>query len=371
MATDQRRLDWDRRHAAGDFEGAGPNPTLTATVSGMAPGRALELASGSGTNAVWLAGQGWQTTAVDWSPVGLANGRAKADAAGVQVDWQEHDLLTWAPRPSSFELVVVVYLHLPADERRAVYANAAAAVAPGGRFVIVGHDRLNATEGEGGPPDPARLFTADEIGRELTIADPGLAIERAEVVRRVPPPGRGPIDALLVLRRSGARPAGRDAPRRQSLPDLGPRGEGWVLIQLVLFALIAAAGAIGPAWSGDARMVGLALGAALVAAGGLLSFRGVLDLRENLTPFPRPLPGTRLVDTGSYGLVRHPIYSGLIVAAAGWGLVTASPVALLGAAALLIFFDLKSRREEAWLAEKLPGYAQYRSRTRKLLPWVY
>ncbi len=83
VAADQRRLDWDERHKGGDFEGEGPNPTLVAGVTGLVPGSALELASGSGTNAVWLAQQGWRTTAVDWSPVGLANGKAKADAAGV------------------------------------------------------------------------------------------------------------------------------------------------------------------------------------------------------------------------------------------------------------------------------------------------
>ncbi len=201
MAADQRRVGWDERHSAGDFEGEGPNPTLVSGVAGLTSGTALELAAGSGTNAVWLAGQGWQTTAVDWSPVGLANGRTKADAVGVEVDWIERDLFAWSPPARSFDLVVIVYLHLPPDERGPVYASAAAAVAPGGRLLIVGHDRLNATEGEGGPPDQVRLFTADEIGLELLAADPDLVVERAEVVRRLPPPGRAPIDSLLVVRR--------------------------------------------------------------------------------------------------------------------------------------------------------------------------
>jgi hypothetical protein len=69
----------------------------------------------------------------------------------------------------------------------------------------VGHDRRNATEGEGGPPDPSRLFSADEIGRELLAADADLVVERAEVVRRVPPPSRAPIDSLLVVRRPHVR----------------------------------------------------------------------------------------------------------------------------------------------------------------------
>jgi protein-S-isoprenylcysteine O-methyltransferase Ste14 len=61
----------------------------------------------------------------------------------------------------------------------------------------------------------------------------------------------------------------------------------------------------------------------------------------------------------------------LIAAAFGWGLLTASPLAIAGGAVLIAFFDLKSRREEIWLAERYTGYVAYRARTRRLLPWIY
>jgi protein-S-isoprenylcysteine O-methyltransferase Ste14 len=109
----------------------------------------------------------------------------------------------------------------------------------------------------------------------------------------------------------------------------------------------------------------------LLGAGGLFALRGLVDLRENLTPFPRPLPGARLVDTGAYRLARHPIYGGLILGALGWGLLAASPAAIVGAGVLAGFLDLKSRREEIWLADQFAGYPAYRSRTRRLIPWVY
>jgi protein-S-isoprenylcysteine O-methyltransferase Ste14 len=149
------------------------------------------------------------------------------------------------------------------------------------------------------------------------------------------------------------------------LPALGPRGEGWVVIQFVLLAAVAVSGLAGPAW------VTTVLGAVLLAAGLLLAFRGVVNLRDALTPLPHPRDGASLVDTGSYRLVRHPIYGGIIVGAAGWGLVTASPLALVGAAVLLGFFRLKSAREELWLEARYPSYAAYRARTRRLIPFVY
>jgi protein-S-isoprenylcysteine O-methyltransferase Ste14 len=155
------------------------------------------------------------------------------------------------------------------------------------------------------------------------------------------------------------------------MPALGPRGEGWVVLQFVLLALVAVAGAAGPAWDGMARVATNVLGAVFMAGGLALAFRGLVDLREALTPLPHPRDGATLVDTGSYRLVRHPIYGGIVLGAAGYGLVTASPPALAGAAVLLGFFRLKSGREEMWLEQRYPDYPAYRVRTRRMIPLVY
>ncbi len=155
------------------------------------------------------------------------------------------------------------------------------------------------------------------------------------------------------------------------LPALGANGEGWVAIQVALLGLCFAAGFLGPALAGGWRWASLAAGVIVMAGGGFLLVTGSLGLRENLTPFPRPRAGGRLVATGVYGLVRHPIYTGVVSGAVGWALVTASPAALAAAALLLAFFDLKSRREEAWLLAAYPAYAAYRRRVRKLVPFLY
>jgi protein-S-isoprenylcysteine O-methyltransferase Ste14 len=130
------------------------------------------------------------------------------------------------------------------------------------------------------------------------------------------------------------------------LPDLGPRGEGWVAIQVVLFVLLALAGSAGPAWGDPWLAIGRVVGVLLAGLGIVVAGLGFVGLRENLTAVPRPVEGGRLVDTGVYGLVRHPLGLG-------------------------VFFDLKSRREEAWLVAAYPGYAGYRRRVRKLVPLVY
>jgi protein-S-isoprenylcysteine O-methyltransferase Ste14 len=144
-----------------------------------------------------------------------------------------------------------------------------------------------------------------------------------------------------------------------------------VAIQGVLLLAVALAGRAGPAWDGTTRAASTVGGVALLGIGGLLALRGLVDLREALTPFPHPREGARLVETGVYRLARHPIYGGLVVGSAGYALVTASVVALGGAALLLAFFRLKSGREEAWLEARYPGYAAYRERTRRMIPGIY
>lgn len=155
------------------------------------------------------------------------------------------------------------------------------------------------------------------------------------------------------------------------MPSLGPRGEGWVLIQGVLLVLVAAAGlSLGPDWAGPPRFAGILAGVALIAGGVALGIRGVVDLGRAMTPLPRPRDDAALVETGAYALVRHPIYGGLILASFGWGMVRASIVAVILAAALAVFFRMKSTHEERWLEKRYPGYPEYRARTRRFIPWI-
>ena len=157
------------------------------------------------------------------------------------------------------------------------------------------------------------------------------------------------------------------------LPALGPRGEGWVAAQLVLFAVLAGAGVRDLAGRLPGEGAGwfvTSVGLAGIAFGAVVAGRGVWDLRASLSPFPRPLAGAPLVDTGAYRLIRHPIYSGLVVAALGWALVTWSGLAIAVAGLLFLLFAGKSRREEAWLAEVHPGYRAYQRRTKRLIPWL-
>ena len=106
----------------------------------------------------------------------------------------------------------------------------------------------------------------------------------------------------------------------------------------MLLVVVAAAGwSLGPDWSGLLRLAGIVLGIALISGGVALAVRGVVDLGGAMTPLPRPRDDADLVDTGAYGVVRHPIYSGLILAAFGWAIAQASVVAIAMAVLLAAF----------------------------------
>jgi protein-S-isoprenylcysteine O-methyltransferase Ste14 len=143
------------------------------------------------------------------------------------------------------------------------------------------------------------------------------------------------------------------------------------MLQLVLLGATLIAGSTGPAWAGGLRLATTVAGLGLIVAGLGVALRAVIDLRTALTPFPRPRIGALLVEHGAYRLVRHPIYAGLVLAAFGYALAMAAPLAILAAAGLVLLLDLKARREEAWLLGHHPGYEAYRRRTRRFLPGLY
>src|SRR5690349_11732816 len=110
MGTD---AEWDARYAAapdGMFSG-NVNGTLAIEVTGLAPGRALDVGCGEGADAIWLALQGWEVTGLDVSAVAVERAAAAARAAGVEVEWVAAD---FAATPlGTFDLVTA---HYPALE---------------------------------------------------------------------------------------------------------------------------------------------------------------------------------------------------------------------------------------------------------------
>jgi len=191
MRYSAQEIDWDVRPAialADEFTNVPPR------------GRALDLGCGQGRNAVWLAEKGWRVTAVDYSSVAIDRARRLAKARAVEVNWIETDVTSFIPDPGAFQLVLLAYLQIPRSQMRQVLAHSAAALAPGGTLFMVGHARINLTEGTGGPRDPEVLWEPRDIEGEL--AELGLVIDRVGHVYRTTETPEGPRTAIDTVARA-------------------------------------------------------------------------------------------------------------------------------------------------------------------------
>ena len=196
---------WDERYRSHDHVWSGnPNWQLVAEAEGLPPGTALDAGSGEGADAIWLAGRGWRVTAVDWSGVALDRGAAHAAGLGTdiadRIDWRREDLTVWDPGAARYDLVSVQYLHLPAEPRQALYGRLAAAVAPGGTLLIVGHHPSDLQTTMPRPPMPERYFTGDDIAGLLDPAGWEIVTNAAPGRSATDPEGRTVTIHDTVLR---------------------------------------------------------------------------------------------------------------------------------------------------------------------------
>jgi SAM-dependent methyltransferase len=205
---------WENRYRGTERSWSGRvNAALEREAAELSPGHALDLGSGEGGDALWLAARGWRVTAVDISATALARGAAAALEAGLadRIRWVEADLATWVAE-DHFDLVSAHFLHSPVElPREQILRRAADAVAPGGTLLVVGHAAFPqwSTHSEHeGPPLP----TPDEVLESLALGAGEWTVERNELVDReaTSPDGRSFViaDAVLRARRVGYQQPG-------------------------------------------------------------------------------------------------------------------------------------------------------------------
>ncbi len=154
----------------------------------------------------------------------------------------------------------------------------------------------------------------------------------------------------------------------------GTHGEWYVVGQIALIVLVFFGPRTIPGlpkWIPPFTWLGSIGGGIILSAGILLLAVAIFRLGSNLTAVPYPKDEGTLVETGPYRLVRHPMYCGGIMIAVGWAFLVHGWLTLGYAIIMLVYFDIKSRREEEWMKAKFPGYGKYQKRVRKLIPFVY
>jgi SAM-dependent methyltransferase len=197
MTTEDASAAWDDRYGEQpDLWGSAANRFLVELASDLPPGTALDLGSGQGRNAFWLAERGHTVTGLDLSPVAVEQAATVAADHDLDATFEAVDLTSWDPEGRTWDLVVLAYLQLPDAVRSRVHQAAVDALAPGGRLILIAHHRDNLEHGVGGPPYPEVLFTEEQLAADF--AD--LEIERNGKVLRPTDDGDA-IDVVLVADR--------------------------------------------------------------------------------------------------------------------------------------------------------------------------
>jgi thioredoxin reductase len=215
LATARRpsanEADWDHRYRGDRMWSGNPNGSLVHEVTGMAPGRALDVGAGEGGDALWLGSEGWQVTASDISQRGLDQVAAEAERRGVTVACLHADANDLDPfGDDTFDLVTAHYASIPRTPDRRAIGNMLAAVAPGGTLLVVGHDlapmrRPVDTSTHSRMYDADAYVTVDAVAATLAES-PGWHVEVHELRSR--PPGHASAshhvdDVVLRARRIG------------------------------------------------------------------------------------------------------------------------------------------------------------------------
>jgi SAM-dependent methyltransferase len=159
---------WDEMYRSRDqvFSGA-PNGVLVTEVTDLLPGQALDVGCGEGADALWLARNGWQVTAVDISRIALQRAAATARDITGRVAWTRADLTTTPPPVGAFDLVSAQYYPLRRQPRHTALCGLLAAVSPGGTLLIASHDPADLPPHQELGFDPSDYYQPDDIARLL------------------------------------------------------------------------------------------------------------------------------------------------------------------------------------------------------------
>ncbi|MBE1284780.1 MAG: methyltransferase domain-containing protein [Rhodobacteraceae bacterium] len=198
---------WEERYSAADDYVFGTDPAIFLTqhkdllVSGLS---ALAVADGEGRNSVYMAQQGLDVTAYEFAPSAIKRAKTLAQTKGVQVDFQNVDILQHDWPENSFDLVVGVFIQFvgPTD-RRTQFDGMKRATKPGGLILLHGYTPKQLEFGTGGPPFAENMYTEDQLRSDFT----GWDILECSAYEREVQEGRGHsgMSALidLVARKPG------------------------------------------------------------------------------------------------------------------------------------------------------------------------
>ncbi len=159
---------WDERFSKPEYiYGTEPNDFLVSVAHQIPQGKVLCLAEGEGRNACFIAGLGYDVTAVDQSAVGLAKAKKLADSRGVTITTVQSNLADFEIIPETWDGIVSIFCHLPSALRQQLYPRIYQGLKPGGVFILEGFAPEQLQYNTGGPKDLDLLPNVENLQKEL------------------------------------------------------------------------------------------------------------------------------------------------------------------------------------------------------------
>ncbi len=179
--SDYWKQHWDQHYATSEYVyGVEPNRFLKERVSLIPRGKVLCVADGEGRNGVWLARQGYEVTAIDYSREGLRKAQRLADRFKVEIKLVKADLLTYSFGSEEYDGIVSIYSHFNMENRIKLHRNYARALKPGGILLLEAFTKKQQKYSSGGPKDVKLLYDEDSLRTSLPELE--IVLLREEIV---------------------------------------------------------------------------------------------------------------------------------------------------------------------------------------------
>ncbi len=155
---------WNERYSKEEYAyGKSPNKFFETELEKLTPGKLLLPGEGEGRNAVFAASIGWEVEAVDQSEAGKKKALKLAEERNTKINYLLDDITTFSPKENYYDVVGLVFVHLPEELRKPFYKKLIASLKPGGKLILETFEKEQANKNSGGPKEPEQLQSLEEV----------------------------------------------------------------------------------------------------------------------------------------------------------------------------------------------------------------
>lgn len=159
---------WDKRYSSSEYiYGITPNNFLCEQLKSIKPGKILFPGDGEGRNSVFAARLGWEVHAFDYSESGKTKSIQLANKNNVSINYQINSAEKFKTN-IKFDIVSIIYLHLPSEERKQFHKRIKTFLSPTGKIILECFSKSQINNNSGGPKNLDLLYSLEDIKNDFS-----------------------------------------------------------------------------------------------------------------------------------------------------------------------------------------------------------